>query len=65
MKKYRLKRWVIDALVIISFMITIFASIDFESMLLQFIVSTISFGIICFNIYLLNKYGDLENRNDI
>lgn len=62
--KYRLRKWVVVTLIIISFLAAVIASGDCENILVDYLSKIIAIVIIILNGTLLIKYGDL-NRNDI
>ena len=59
MKKRRLKKWVVNTLIIINFMAILFMSADCDDMTLFIVSKIIALVIFAFNNYLLFKHSNL------
>lgn len=64
MRKVRLKKWVIIALVIINFLAAVIASGECDDLALDIVIKIIAISIIALNGFLLIRFGDLEERQD-
>lgn len=60
MRKVRLRKWVIIALITISFIAAVIASGECENIAMDYISKIVAITIIVLNGTLLIKYGDLD-----
>ena len=65
MKKVRLRKWVVIALLIMNTLLAILCGVECDNIVREIYIKTASIVVILLNTYLLVKYGDLENRTDL